>query len=346
MEPAVTARMRIGIRADGGSVLGLGHLSRCLALAETLRSAHGIECRFYLHQDSTGEALIQERAWPVTVLPSDRPDVIPTGDDLLVIDLPGGVLSAYMEALRHADPHRLLAIFDGTCEGRLAADLVVAPLERLQDPAHWEGFRGRRYEGLDYAILSPDYADLPRRVVDETREPQLLVTMGGADPHDLTQLALEALDTMPDEFQTTVALGPAFTKAEEIWQWVLSARRKYETRRVGMLAPLMVASDLAVTSFGTTSYELAAAGLPSVELCITPDHVEAADIFARGGSMVSAGLFSSVSKDRLANMVHELLSDSHRRSKMATAGQALVDGKGARRVADLLVAAIAENSAS
>lgn len=338
--------MKIGIRADGGSELGLGHLSRCLALAGALRSAPGIECRFYIHQDTMGASMIQERAWPVTVLESDQPAVIPTGDDLLVIDLPGGVTAGYMESLRRVDHHRLLTIFDGTCQGRLEADVVVAPIERLSDPSHWEGFRGRRYEGLDYAILSPDYADLPRRAADGAREPRVLVAMGGADPHGLTLLALQALDTLPDEFQTTVALGPAFTKAEEIGEWVRGARRQYETQRVRILAPLMVASDLAVTSFGTTSYELAAAGLPSVELCITPDHVEAAQVFARGGSMISAGLFSSVSKGRLANMVHELLSDPRRRSTMATAGQALVDGKGARRVADLLVAAITENSGS
>lgn len=333
--------MLVGIRADGGHTLGIGHLARCLALAETLRSAHGIGSHFYLYQDDSGAALIEGRGWPLVRLDSDRPDVIPPGDDLLVVDMPGGVSAGYVETLRHAEQRRLIAIFDGTCDGRLGADLVISPIERMPDENQWRGFRGQRYEGLAYAILAPEYTDLPRRVVDEGHTPHVLVTMGGADPYGLTLQAMESLDSMPDDFQTTVTIGPAFSNAKKIDDWVRGSRRPYEIKRERGLASLMITSDLAVTSFGTTAYELAAAGLPSVALCITPDHVAAADLFARGGTMISAGLFSSVSRDRLANMVHELLSDPPRRSMMAKAGQSRVDGQGARRVADLVAAAIA-----
>lgn len=346
MEHGLTAAAKVGIRADGGAALGLGHLTRCLALAKTLRSGHGIASCFYLVEDDIGKALVEANGWPVILLGTDHPDGIPSGDELLVIDLPGGVTASYVATLHRVQPRRLIAVFDGTCDGRLEADLVITPIERMPYDNQWQGFVGRRYEGPAYAILAPEYEDLPRRDVTDSENPQVLVTMGGADPYGLTLLALEALDSMPDEFRTTVTLGPAFRKSGEVEDWLRGARRKYEIKRERVLAPLMLASDLAVTSFGTTAYELAATGLPSVALSITPDHVKAAELFARGGSMIGAGLFSSVSRQGLAKMVHDLLSDPRRRAEMAGAGQTMVDGKGARRVADVLAAAISQKSTS
>jgi spore coat polysaccharide biosynthesis predicted glycosyltransferase SpsG len=277
-------------------------------------------------------------------LASESPDDIQLSDDLLIVDLPGGVSRNYMTTLRRADPNRLLVLFDGTCDGRLDADLVVTPLERLAAPSNWVDFGGLRYQGPEYAILDAAYSGLPQRVIDPNRTPTVLVTMGGADPFGLTLQALQAMDSMPGNFHTIVALGPAFAKENEVGDWLPHATRSYELRRDASLARLMVASDLAVVSFGTSAYELAAAGLPAIALCISPDHVEAAEIFARGGSMISAGLWSTVSRERLSTMVHELLSNVEARMTMARAGQALIDGNGARRVADLLVAALAHRA--
>lgn len=337
---ARTASIKIGIRADGGRVLGLGHLTRCLALADELRSAHGVDCRFYIRQDDAGRALVESRGWPVVRALSGGLEGVPPGDDLLVVDVPGGISAESIESLRASDPRRLLALFDGTCSGRLGADLVITPIERLSDPADWRGFHGMRFEGPAYAILNAAYSNLPPRAVDPDRAPRVLVTMGGADPYGLTLQALDALDTMPDDFQTTVAVGPAFSKEDELAGWLRHARRAYAVHREPVLAALMVASDIAVTSFGTSVYELAAAGLPAIALAISPDHAEAADRFARYGSLISAGLYTRVPRKTLANMVHELLGDPRTRMTMARAGQALVDGLGSRRVADLLIATV------
>ncbi len=341
----LTAPIRIGIRADGGRVLGLGHVTRCLALATELRANHDVKCSFYVHEDHAGRSLVESRGWTALHVKSDGPQGIPAGDDLVIVDLPGGVTHAYVESLRASDPRRLVALFDGTCTGRLAADLVIAPVERLSAPSDWIGFRGRRFEGPDYAILDAAYLSLPPRAIDPARTPRVLVTMGGADPYGLTLQALDALDGIPDDFQATVAAGPAFSMERELAGRLHRARRKYEVRREPNLAGVMMESDLAVTSFGTTAYELAAAGLPAIALAITPDHAEAAAMFARGGSLISAGMYTTVSRESLANMVHELLSDPDQRMTMARAGQALIDGQGSRRVADLLVSAVLSSAA-
>ena len=97
-------------------------------------------------------------------------------------------------------------------------------------------------------------------------------------------------------------------------------------------------SDAALVSFGTTVYELAAAGLPAIALSITEDHAQSAEVFAQLGSLMHLGLFSNVSDEQIQSAVRELLNSQQLRLGMAQRGQALVDGKGAERVAKLLVA--------
>jgi spore coat polysaccharide biosynthesis protein SpsF len=167
--------------------------------------------------------------------------------------------------------------------------------------------------------------------------------MGGSDPYGLTLQALRALDGMGEAFDVTVALGPAFLHDEELRTWLAGARRQYACRRENSLLDLMVNSDLALVSFGTTVYELAAAGLPAIALSITEDHAQSAEIFARGGSLLHLGLFSSISTAQIQSAVRELMTNQQLWFGMAQRGQVLVDGKGADRVAKLLLARIDEH---
>jgi spore coat polysaccharide biosynthesis protein SpsF len=340
----------IFFRVDGGRSMGMGHVVRCLWLASALRDTYDKPISFCMAQDDIGISVVQSRGWPVLrVAPEELGGV--DGDALvIIIDLPGGASAEAVRALRQRNPRSLVVLMDGTCTGRIEADLVVSPIERLPDPSSWQGFRGQRYEGPAYAILDPAFARVPRRVSSVVREPRIVVSMGGSDPYGLTLQALRALDNMPDSmeepFHVTIAVGPAFLHEVELRTWLAGARRQYETRREDSLLDLMVNSDLALVSFGTTVYELAAAGLPAMALSITEDHAQSAEVFAQYGSLMHLGLFSDVSDEQIQSAFRELLNDQQLRLGMAQRGQALVDGKGAERVAKLLVARIQERGKS
>jgi spore coat polysaccharide biosynthesis predicted glycosyltransferase SpsG len=327
--------------------MGMGHVVRCLWLANALRDTCGSPVTFCMAQDDIGISFVQSRGWPVLRVASELGEV--EGDALVIIvivDLPGGLSAEAVRALRQRNPRSLLVLMHGTCTGRIEADLIVSPIERLPDPSSWQGFRGQRYEGPAYAILDPAFARVPRRSSSVVREPRILVSMGGSDPYGLTLQALRALDSMEEPFLVTVAIGPAFLHEEELRTWLAGARRQYECRREDSLLDLMVTSDIALVSFGTTVYELAATGLPAIALSITEDHAQSAEVFAQGGSLMHLGLFSSISAATIQSAVRELMNNQQLRLGMAQRGQALVDGKGAERVAKLLLARIHEHGIS
>jgi spore coat polysaccharide biosynthesis predicted glycosyltransferase SpsG len=336
----------IFFRVDGGRSMGMGHVVRCLWLANALRDICGNPVSFCMAQDDIGISAVQRRGWQVLRVAAEELGGVDGDALIIIIDLPGGVSAEAIRSLREKNPRSLVVLMDGTCTGRIEADLVVSPIERLPDPSSWQGFRGQRYEGPAYAIVDPAFARVPRRLSSVVGEPRVLVSMGGSDPYGLTLQALRALDSMPDtmpeSFHVTIAIGPAFLHEVELRTWLAGARRQYECRREESLLDVMVNSDVALVSFGTTVYELAAAGLPAIALSITEDHAQSAEVFAQGGSLMHLGLFSHVSDEQIRSAVRELLNGPQLRLGMAQRGQALVDGKGAERVAKLVVARIHE----
>jgi spore coat polysaccharide biosynthesis protein SpsF len=334
----------IFFRVDGGRSMGMGHVVRCLWLASALRDTSDNPVSFCMAQDDIGISVVQSRGWPVLrVAPEELGGV---EGDALIIDLPGGVSAEAVRSLRQRNPRTLVVLMDGTCTGRIEADLIVSPIERLPEPSSWRGFRGQRYEGPTFAILDPAFARVPRRLSSMVREPRVLVSMGGSDPYGLTLQTLRALDSMPEPFHVTIAIGPAFLHEVELRTWLASARRQYESRREDSLLNVMVNSDLALVSFGMTVYELAATGLPAIALSITEDHAQSAEVFAQHGSLMHLGLFSGISAVQIQSAVRGLLNGQELRLEMAQRGQALVDGKGAERVAKLVVARIHERGKS
>lgn len=320
----------------------MGHVVRCLWLASALRDTYGYPISFCMDGDDIGISVVQSRGWPVLRVAAEELGRVE--GDALIIDLPGGVSAEAVRSLRQKNPRGSIVLMHGTCTGRIEADLIVSPIERLPDPASWHGFHGHRYEGPAYAVLDPAFARVPRRLSSAVREPRMLVSMGGSDPYGLTLQALRAVDCMEEEFHVAVAIGPAFLHEVELQAWLAGARRQYECKREDSLLDLMVNADLALVSFGTTVYELAAAGLPAIALSITEDHAQSAEVFAQGGSLMHLGLFSAISAEQIRSAVGELLHGQQLRLGMGQRGQELVDGKGAERVAKLLLARISEHS--
>ena len=320
----------------------MGHVVRCLWLARALRDLYSYPISFLMSRDEVGISRVSESGWPVVRVGAEDLDDASIAD-ALIIDLQGGVSTPAIRSLREKNPQQLIVLIDTNCSGGSEADLVVGP---MQSPfASSPGMRGERFEGPEYAILDPAFAQARRPDSSRVGLPRVLLTMGGSDPCGLTVQTLRALDAMPEAFETTVALGPAFLHEAQLRQWLPTAKRQYDLRRENSLLGLMTA-DLAVFSFGTTVYELAAAGLPAVALAISKDHAADAETFSRNGSIVNLGWFSQVSAEQVQHAVRQLLNDPARRLAMSSCGRELVDGQGAERVAKLIASRIGNQHTS
>ena len=333
------------IRADAGPRHGFGHVMRCLALTQAAMAAGcrivwvSAECPVSARTRLSGEGLA-----PVILdaTPGSPEDAIATaavaervGADWIVLD--GYHFDLDYQDRLTASGRPVLYLDDNGIFPRYPANRVLN-----QNPyAAAAMYHGHQDESL---LLGPPFLLLRRefctpqarqRCRKEPTEPRrILVTFGGCDGSRWTGRTLAALSEIRDPIlHVTVVIGSGNPCREAI-----SAAAAASPHTVILMdnppdmAVLMRNADLAVAAAGTTTWELAAMGVPALVFPVADNQRHIAETLHVLGVAQSLGWHETVKETEVADAVAALLADSPRRSAMATAGRSLVDGHGAERV--------------
>jgi spore coat polysaccharide biosynthesis protein SpsF len=325
---------------DAGPAFGLGHVSRILALAEAL-AERGAGCRFALAPDPTALAWLAAARMPpplrlaepalAHVLAAAR------GARAVVVDVKHPLTAREGRALGGSCP---LVVVDNAGPGAEAADLVVAPFGTAPAGAAARWLTGPEHVPLRRAVRA---AAAGGRAREAGAAPVVVVSMGASDPGGLTVPAVEALGRAR---AAGVGLEARVVASPLMPAWgALGALLD----RLGMPPPCLAdpanmpaalaAADLAVLAMGVTVYEAMALGLPAIVLCRTSGDAEHARALEARGAVVSLG--PHWTEERIAQAVAALAGAPERRAAMAHTGRALVDGRGAERVAKRLLRLVA-----
>ncbi|MEI7606001.1 MAG: NTP transferase domain-containing protein [Rhodospirillaceae bacterium] len=330
------------IRCDASAALGLGHLVRCLAVAAALRDRFSAAVTFAFGGDPAFADTVREQAFPVSLLSGSDPAselaavLAETRAGVVLMDLRTPCNAAEIAAVRTAGCR--LALLDDGGERRLAADLAFYPPSGRD--LDWSGARGERLVGWDWLALRPQFSPPPARRPAEP--PMALILAGGSDPRRLrVRLLRVAAGALPADWRITLVLGRA-TAADAGANAAIDAlaaalgSRLTIAHDVADMATLMAGASLAVSVFGGTAYELAATGVPAILLGLDADHVRSASFLAEAGAALCLGVAGEENDEILGRAIAGLAADSGRRSRMSAAGRALIDGLGARRIAERL----------
>ncbi len=358
--------LSIVFRVDSGSLLGTGHLARCLVIGVVL-AERGASIT-YLCRDDPGNAnaVIRARGFtvsPITTSTQTRKSsdccggnpfcesadatatiaTLPNKTDLLIVDH-YSCGQSWEAAMR---PHcQRQAVIDDLARHH-ACDVLVDP--------NWHGLKTEtRYAGrvspLTQSLLGPDFALLDpafakSRVSPTNRQgkvKRVLVYFGGSDQYGLTPLALTVL-AKPEfaRLEVDVVIG-ATNKASPLGNAAAINRpgvTVYEHQ--DSLAKLLAGVDVAIGAVGGTTWERMCLGVPSLTVVIADNQLETANDLAAAGLIDLLGHATNVTEETLAQGLRELLNAPERRQRMADAGQAVVDGRGAERVVDVLCGLLA-----
>jgi len=347
----VTNRLSVLFRCDASPSIGLGHLVRCLALADELHENHGVAVSFAMRASPLASEMVKRRSYPILQAPDDvvfdqeawlRDCILKSGAQILVVDVRDDLSKAALESL--AGKGAVVAVLDDLSDRRWAADLAFYPPVPQVRRVNWSGFRGRLCVGWEWVVLRPQFAQsAPLR---KRAKCSLLIAMGGSDPAGLTLKAVRALDRLggggDEDFESVIIVGAGFCHRQALGDLLGRTRRRFTVREdVSEMSVAMAHADLAVCSFGMTSYELAAMGVPAVCVCLTEDHAESASGLVAAGMAISVGVDDQDTETRLAAAVEGLLADKNARAQMSARARELMDGRGASRIAELLVSTAA-----
>lgn len=251
---ATLSREKVAIYVNGNNWRGIGHIYRALEIAD----------EFYVKPD----IYFDTNQTDPKVFGTTTHNLIPVNGIAELFDrcrqeqytvFINDILSTsidYMIGLRSVLPKAKIVNFEDDGEGNSKADIVFNALYSDSEGA-------TIYAGEKYFICNKMFMFFePIKIRD--RVENVFISFGGADPQNYADRLLEII--RKDEYKPyhfTVALGRAKNNVEELLKY-----NEYENIDVYYDVPnmpsLMSGCDIAVSSCGRTSFELAMLGIPTI----------------------------------------------------------------------------------
>jgi UDP-2,4-diacetamido-2,4,6-trideoxy-beta-L-altropyranose hydrolase len=335
------------IRADVSPQIGTGHLMRCLALAQAWKDDGG---KVIFITACQGEGLLQrlrEEEFDIHLLARPHPDA---GDwdrtkDILAA-YPGAWVvldgyhfdGVYQQWVKEAG-HQLLVIDDMAHLRHYYADIVLnqnLSAERLyySTESYTQLLLGTRYVLLRREFLA--WKNWKREIPEVAR--YVLVTLGGSDPDNLTLKVIQALqEVKAPDLEVRVVVGASNPHAGELervaGQCPIPIRLIHDAQNI---SELMAWADVAISSAGSTVWELLFLGTPTLVVILAANQRQIAEVVERQGVGGNLGRAENLSIQSLAESLILIANDSNWRRKISRSAQQVADGQGTQRVMPFL----------
>ena len=317
----------IVILTEGGQRIGLGHVSRCAALASAFK-AHGARIKFVLRGDETALAFLESQGFRGHFFDWEE-DLVQTKD--LVSESKVVVVDSYIAELP----------FYNWLSTKVSKLLVLDDFFRLPFPerafilnpvAEPDGNPFHLF-GLQYALLRPAFWEVPEREVrDEVY--RVLITFGGEDLRGLTPLVVRVVSQVFPEAECAVVVGPAFANQNLV---VEEGQIKiYRNLSAKKMRDLMLSSDVAVSAGGQTLFELIRTGTPTVSVLTAENQrlnvkrLEATELIQNAGNYDHP----TISKNIETCLLFWNARDA--RQRLCLEARRILDGKGPQRVVETI----------
>ncbi len=330
----------IAVRVDGNSAMGFGHLTRMKALAREFDKL-GAEVIFLSRNPENIEGY---RVGQLERQSEDEEDRLV---EEMLTDMQAGmlVIDSYeytQQRLERAGQLPLLSVYvDDLNRHPLHTDFVING--NLYAPGLAYRGRARFLLGAKYLLMREEFAGVPQYSSHSGVE-QVLITCGAADMENLTPKILHLLKGYNRwaDLHWHVVIGPVFRNSAEI-EAVAAHYPQVTLYYNPDIRKLMEFCDISISAAGSTTYELAACGVPALLVIAADNQVRLVREAEMQGMALNLGWYHELDAARLNSALDSLINNQPLREKMAKRGQKLVDGRGAQRVAAILVDEMRKN---
>jgi len=341
-----TAGQTIVFRADGGREIGMGHIMRCIGLAQAFRK-RGYHTFFIsgTHSDSVASRLEYEDfdcSFFETGIDSasDLSQFISEcrqrQADWVVVD---GYRfgSEWLKGLKN-EGFKVLLWTDYLQADYLPVDIILD-----QTPAdNAEAYKKvalpdtHVLSGLQYVVLRDEFLVYPdiRRVRSAVQN--VLVTFGGADKPGGTVKVLQAIKDGCFQEDFDIVVGPANPWLDEIVNIVNSMCNAQVHIATKNMAGLIAKADLAISAAGASLWEFAFSGLPTIAMSIAENQKLLAESLEQLECGVNLGTIEQFSPVVFLEILSKLLDSSVDIENYSHRLLRLVDGEGRERVVSLV----------
>ena len=321
--------MKIGIRADGGCEIGLGHIMRCLALAKELKKHNDVF--FICRTDNplsekyrAGMNLIRKNKFLIQAIDEKRlkEDIVKIKADCIITDS-YDIDEEYFDILKKHfkfsgcfDDENICSYFN--------VDFLINQNFYGPDLNYKANSDTIMMLGSDYVILRDEFrkSNITKTINKEIKN--IMVTVGGSDNSHNTEKIIKQFKE--SNYVLDIVVGSGFNNVDVL--------EKYKSDRVVLhynanMKKLMNECDICISSCGSTIYELIRLGVPLVGIKVIDNQNVLYDYIGQH----DLGEISEI--EDVINRV-ELLT-YERRKMLNKKLPKIIDGRGVKRIIERIL---------
>lgn len=338
------------IRADSGARIGVGHVMRCLSLAQAWQARGGTVTLASATPNPVLEPRLHQEGLRTAMLDCEiasAADAAATVACARRFDACWIILDGYQFDTEYQSQVR-----NGGCPVLQLDDYVQSPRFAVTallnqnlhaDPAAYASAAPEvlLLLGNRYTLLRREFWPWRGRLrTHGGRVGRILVTLGGGDADNVTGRVIEGLLPLLRDLDEVVVVAGANNPHWDALKALgsrASASLRLE-RNVTDMTALLSGTDLAICGGGATCWEMAFFGIPFLPVVLAENQRMIAESLDRAGVAVNLGWYDRLSPERIEDEVRTLLDAPGQLRSISERGQQLVDGWGCERVLDALLA--------
>lgn len=337
----------IAFRADGNKDIGMGHLMRCICIAENLVQS-GNEVIFIVSPDSDTQIIAQHNlrviqmksAGPLGWNLQELTETIGRYHvNVLIVDSYRTTRSDFAELRTHTKVIYLddLYTFDAK------VDVVInCNIDSKAEPYERSNIMDRKvYTGVDYFPLRKEFDGYKNGSI-RREVSTVLITTGSTDPFHCTAQIVEALPvTRYPNVMFVILLGKYYPGAyvDKLKLYCTRYKNVIFAPWGGNIAKLISESDILISSGSSTVLEALSLGVPCITFQFAENHKTECEELDRREMAPWAGIYDSNQSKDTNRKLRELFKvelDYEIRKRQYDAFSRCFDGNGLQRIVDII----------
>ena len=261
-------KRKIVFRADGGNLIGMGHFTRTLALAEMLSDQ--FECIFAIQNPSPVQIEEIERVCHSFIdLPLGKShfnNFLDTlrGDEIVVLD-------NYFFDTEYQFSIKLkgckLVCIDDLHDKFFKSDLIINHSPGIDVNDYSTNKKTKILLGLDYVLLRSPFLKKAKLKNNNIKNNTVFINFGGEDRLNITLRVIKDMVKSKPNLNAKIVLGYSNKNTDSIIDFISKTESKIEVftnRNASQMAEIICSCDFAVVPSSTVLFEVIACKIPFI----------------------------------------------------------------------------------
>lgn len=256
-------------RCTSNSKVGLGHLTRCIAIAREMKDKYNLI--FATDPDKTN-SIIKKNNFRIFLMEKNESEeeyLIRLNKEfepeLMVLDKKYPYTEDLIIKLKSSGCK--MVIMDNICGGIKAADEIIFPNAHLDKDLLKKYLSEKEIErvksGPEYVIIRDEIIKLKDKLKkSHNNPPKVVITTGGSDPEGVLLKILQLLLKGDLNAEFTFLIGQAFLHRDELDSIISDLPNNFKIREYS--PDEFINADLVVCTFGVTVYEMIYLQIPTI----------------------------------------------------------------------------------